>query len=66
MRYWNVPSVNIAKGRPFPRLQGWLIPSFDRQCSGGWAVNWLWIRMKLIRNWRANINPSRQFNESPR
>jgi hypothetical protein len=47
-KYIQDVSVNKAKGLLFPSIRGTLLPSFDVQCEGGLAINWLYLRVKFI------------------
>ncbi len=46
-RYYVEVDVDKAKGFLFPIVRGTLLPSFNPQCGGGMAMNWLWMRIKI-------------------
>jgi hypothetical protein len=48
-RYIHDVSVDKAKKRFLPHVRGTILPSWDWQINnGGIAINWLWIRVRLI------------------
>jgi len=49
-RYRQNISVNIAKQLIFPTLRGTWLPSFDKQSSGGLAINWMGIRIRVSKS----------------
>lgn len=47
-KYRQDVSINEAKKLLFPKIRGTFIPSWDWQVSGGVALNWLGVRIRLI------------------
>ena len=43
--------VNKAKHLVFPSTRGTLLPSVDWQRSGGIAINWLWVRIRISKRY---------------
>ena len=48
-KYRQNVKVNRAKGLCLADVRGTWLPSVDRQCTGGYALNWLGIRIKYTR-----------------
>jgi len=47
-KYIQDMEANKAKKLLFPTLRGTFLPSVDIQCGGGFAINWLYIRIVIL------------------
>jgi len=45
--YYKIVDVDVAKGLSYPHLRGGILPSIDRQCYGGLAINWFGFRLRF-------------------